>query len=210
MKSTAAKRLYNYWNEIRGSRIAPRRFEIEPTSIAEILPETFILEYDEPKSVNFRLSGTLVCDMFAREFRGQSIYSIWQKEDRDIIEEGIVSIVNNGAVFLIEVDAITETGHEAKLEMIMMPLLHNGEKITRLIGTFAANSYDPNLLARLDPIQSLHLTQSTIVWPDGHPHKLLPKEVLASALPPKIVTSQNRRFRVFEGGLNRHPNREHH
>ena len=36
--------LFAYWNDVRGERLAPRRFEIEPARIATILPETFILE----------------------------------------------------------------------------------------------------------------------------------------------------------------------
>jgi len=201
MKSNAAKMLYNYWNEIRGARIAPRRFEIEPTSIAGILPETFILQYQNPQSVDFRLSGTLVCDLFAREFRGQSIYSMWHDEDRGVLQDGIVSIVDNGSILLVEIDGVTKSGREISLEMIMMPLIHGGDNISRIIGTISASAYDPNVVTRLDPITSLAVRKSSQVWPDGKPHKMLPKSVLASSLPPKIITAQNRRFRVFEGGL---------
>jgi len=209
MKSNAAKMLYNYWNEIRGSRIAPRRFEIEPTSIAGILPETFILEYSNPQSVEFRLSGTQVCDLFAQEFRGKSIYSLWGDEDREILHDGILSIVENGSILLIEADGVKQSGSEISVEMIMMPLVHSGENINRIIGTISASAYDPNVVTRLDPITSLYIRNSRQIWPDGKPHKLLPKSVLASSLPPKVVTSHNRRFRVFEGGLSRNPDRTH-
>ena len=210
MKSNAAKMLYNYWNEIRGARIAPRRFEIEPTSIAGILPETFILQYTDPQSVDFRLSGTLVCDLFAREFRGQSIYSMWHDEDRELLQDGIVSIVDNGSVLLVEIDGVKKSGREISLEMIMMPLIHGNENITRIIGTISASAYDPNVVTRLDPITSLAIRESNQVWPDGKPHKILPKSVLANSLPPKIITAQNRRFRVFEGGLSQDPDTKRH
>ena len=36
--------LYGYWNELRAGRLAPQRLEIEPSRIAGILSETFMLE----------------------------------------------------------------------------------------------------------------------------------------------------------------------
>ena len=201
MKSNAAKTLYSYWNEIRGSRIAPRRFEIEPTSIANILPETFILEYNNRRSVNFRLSGTLICDLFNREFRGQSIYSLWNDQDRLLLEDALASIADCGSVALIEATAITASERQIAVEIIMMPLIHSGEKISRLIGTISTDTYQPDPHMRQDPITYLTINQSTHIWPDGRPHKLLPKSVLANALPSRLVTRENRRFRVFEGGL---------
>ena len=207
MKSNAAKTLYSYWNEIRGSRIAPRRFEIEPSSIANILPETFILEYCNRKSVNFRLSGTMICDLFNREFRGQSIYTLWNDQDRLLLEDALASIADCGSVSLIEATAVTASERELAVEIIMMPLIHSGEKISRLIGTISTTTIQPDVYMREDPIVYLTINQSTHIWPDGRPHKLLPKSVLSNMLPPRIVTSENRRFRVFEGGLSQNPPR---
>jgi len=209
MKTTTTKILYSYWNEIRGSRIAPRRFEIEPASIAGILPDTFILEYSNLKSINFRLSGTRICDLFAQEFRGQSIYSLWSEEDRASIEEALASIVESGSVALTQASALTGSNRELTVEVIMMPLVHSGENINRIIGSLSTNQYDPNIELRQDPASSLEILESTQIWPDGRPHNLLPNSILASALPPKIVTSRNCRFKVYEGGLSRDPSRDH-
>ncbi|WP_372930848.1 PAS domain-containing protein, partial [Methyloceanibacter sp.] len=44
MQQPTSKQLFAYWDHIRNGRIAPRRFEIEPAKIANILRETFIAE----------------------------------------------------------------------------------------------------------------------------------------------------------------------
>ena len=43
MKQRTLETLYGYWNEVRAGRLA-QRLEIEPSRIAAILAETFMLE----------------------------------------------------------------------------------------------------------------------------------------------------------------------
>ncbi|MEQ1673140.1 MAG: PAS domain-containing protein, partial [Hyphomicrobium sp.] len=42
MREAITQKLYTYWNDIRAGRLAPKRFEIEPSQIASMLPDTFI------------------------------------------------------------------------------------------------------------------------------------------------------------------------
>ena len=56
MKHTTTQNLYAYWNAMRGARLAPRRFEIEPAQIADILPDTFILERVDFETYPFSVS----------------------------------------------------------------------------------------------------------------------------------------------------------
>src|SRR5947209_8169807 len=72
MKQRTSQIIYRYWNEVRGTRLAPTRLEIEPGRIAEVLSETFILENTDTGSYVFRLAGTRICDQFGHELRGRS------------------------------------------------------------------------------------------------------------------------------------------
>ena len=54
MKHKTSNILYSYWNKVRGDRVTPRRFEIEPAQIAAILPATFILERVDAERVYWR------------------------------------------------------------------------------------------------------------------------------------------------------------
>ena len=208
MRTATSKTLYGYWNQIRGTRIAPRRFEVEPVSIARILPETFILECSGRSSAKFRLAGTFICDLFGREFRGRDITELWNGPDRSLIESALDSIVKCGSVAILDVNAMAPSGRSLELEIAMMPLVHSGDSINRIIGCLTG--IEPILYARVpgDSISNLSIVRARQIWPDGRPHQVLPKSVLASALPPRIVTSSNRRFKVFEGGLSRYPSRD--
>ena len=77
MKQKTSQILFAYWNEVRGSRVAPRRFEIEPSRISEILPETFILERLDRETYRFRLAGTRICEEFGQELRGTNFLDGW-------------------------------------------------------------------------------------------------------------------------------------
>jgi len=78
--------LYSYWNEVRRGRIAPQRLEIEPSRIAAILSETFMLEVLKPDTYPYRLAGTRLCEMFGSELRGKNFLDGWSEEDRRGLE----------------------------------------------------------------------------------------------------------------------------
>ncbi len=86
MRDAVSQHLYTYWNEIRGSRLAPKRFEIEPSRISAILPDTFVLERIDTATSRFRLAGTRICEAFAAEFRGLNIMDMFGDEDRITLE----------------------------------------------------------------------------------------------------------------------------
>ena len=58
MQQKTLQTLYSYWNEVRAGRLAPQRLEIEPSRIAGILSETFMLERIDAASYQYRLAGT--------------------------------------------------------------------------------------------------------------------------------------------------------
>ena len=64
MREAISQTLYGYWNDIRAGRLAPKRFEIEPSQIAGMLPDTFILERIDNETSRFRLAGTRICEAF--------------------------------------------------------------------------------------------------------------------------------------------------
>ena len=82
MKQRTSHILFNYWNDVRGDRLAPRRFDIEPSRISKILAETFILERVDSHTYVFRLAGTKICEQFGIEFRGRNFLDFAGDSDR--------------------------------------------------------------------------------------------------------------------------------
>ena len=82
MKHPSICELFEYWNARRGSRAAPDRSEIEPNGIRHVLADSFILAFQPPTDHPFRVAGTRVCALFARELKGEAFLDLWSRRSR--------------------------------------------------------------------------------------------------------------------------------
>lgn len=202
MKQPTTQVLYRYWNELRGGRLAPARFEIEPTRLASVLSETFILERRAADEFIFRLAGTRICEQFGRELRGENFIE-FAVDDLGGIASGLRAAATQGAVLHSEIEATTSDGRLAVFEAIVLPLVHPANEVTRYLGSLSA--IDPPLWLGAQPLVSSWVATHTLIWPDGRPHSLdddsarqLPfAPELAAA---RVVRSAHRQFRILDGG----------
>lgn len=204
MKSRTLHALYAYWNDVRRGRLAPRRFEIEPSRIAEILPETFILERIDPETYRYRLAGTRLCEDLATEFRGTDFLDGWNNTDRSTVEHDLSVITHQGAVGYMTLEAVAADGRAVDFEVLLLPLIHSPETIDRFVGAMAAIDA-PAWLGSV-PLVARHLLTHELIWPDGKPHSVV--EITSRQVPflphvrrARIVRAQRRQFRVYDGGL---------
>ena len=197
--------LYGYWNEVRSGRVAPQRLEIEPSHIAGILPETFMLERAGARTYNYRLAGTRLCELFGSELRGRDFLDGWSEGDRRVLTGYLTTISDQGAAALITFDGLIDTRHRVELQASLLPLLHGG-KIVRIIGAMGTTSA-PHWLGS-EPLLSRHLKRHQLLWPDGRPHALALKSARGAPFQPamaassetRAVQSETPRLRVVEGG----------
>ena len=143
MRTRTAQILYAYWNAMRGDRLAPRRFEIEPARIADILPETFILERAERADLRYRLAGTRICENFGAEFRGRSFFEGWAAGDLGAVGECADRVLHEGGVGLLSIEALTAGGRGARFEVLLLPLTHTRDHVERVLGAITAISDEP-------------------------------------------------------------------
>jgi hypothetical protein len=203
MKVKTSQQLYAYWNELRGGRLAPRRFEVEPAAIAAILPDTFILERVERFDYVFRLAGTRICEAFGREFRGRNLLDLWTPGDREVVIRVLESVTRDGGAGVIGLMAKDSGGRTAAFEMLLLPLIHTGQSIGRVLGSLTPMS--PLPLFGAEHFQTIELSTFEVVWPDGRPFALVsraeaPAPFLRDLGQSRVVRSDRRSFRVFDGG----------
>ncbi len=204
MRTRTAQILYAYWNAMRGDRLAPRRFEIEPARIADILPETFILERAERAGLRYRLAGTRICENFGTEFRGRSFFEGWASGDLGAVGECADRVLHEGGVGLLSIEALTAGGRGAEFEVLLLPLTHTRDDVERVLGAITAMSDEPWLGA--EPLVERRLLAHEVIWPEGRPHALA--ERINRQAPfgshvrrARIVRADRRQFRVYDGGL---------
>lgn len=201
MKQQASCVLFEYWNEVRGTRLAPSRLDIEPARIAAILPECFIIERSESGTYRFRLAGTKICESFGAEFRGQDFLAPWQADDRAALAAQLSLVMQQGAVSLVEFEA-WGMRRPVRFEAIFCPLCQSSS-IDRLLGTMSAIS-PPDWLGT-EPLGRRLLLRHELIW--AHREARKARQAAAAASPPpwvrqaRLIRSGRRQFLVYDGGL---------
>ncbi len=203
MKQRTLLTLYGYWNQVRAGRMAPRRLEIEPSRIAGILAETFMLERVDQSTYPYRLAGTRLCELLGKELRGTNFLGSWNQDDRPTLERLLASVCDQGAVVILTADSGTDARHRVETETILLPLLHAGSTVGRIIGATSAAS-TPHWLQGEGAVKH-RLLRHELVWPDGRPHSVIERSgkqapFLAQSPNARAANALRRQFRVVNGG----------
>lgn len=206
MKNTTSQILYKYWNEVRGDRMAPRRFEIEPARFSTILPETFILECEPGEGHRFRLAGTRVTEKLGFEMRGRDFTDLFEGKEHADLKPFLSSITQQGGAGVIAVEMRASHRRKAIFEVIALPLIHTDDGVTRILGAISTCGHEQWL--GTEALQPGRIADRTIIWPDGRPHAVVErmdrqapfKHDFANS---RLVRSNRRLFRVYEGGSGR-------
>ena len=201
MQQQTSKLLYDYWNSIRHDRIAPRRYEIEPMKIARILPETFILECSGFNGFQYRLAGTRLCEHFGYELRGMDILEFWSETDRSAIRSVLHRVVLDADVATITFEASAAADRSARFEMVILPLIHTGKTVNRMMGSIVA--LDPPFWLGSSPLTGFSLVSLDVRPPAGKvdaPARPDEIEFAPPGLTSTLVQKGERKFRVYDGG----------
>jgi hypothetical protein len=206
MKHKSSNELFEYWNKVRNGRFAPNRFDIEPVKLADILPDVFILECPDISTYRFRLAGTRICSTLGHEMRGKNLLDYWNGDDREAVHNLLHNVASDGAGALLEFECSNGDRERAVFEMLVLPLVHTGERVNRMLGSVGTLTR-PYWTGTLE-LHHLKLISFDLIWPDTRPtmHEVLaePPAVLTEALSSR-TSDPRRRFRVLEGGLSRRP-----
>lgn len=206
MLHKTTKFLYGYWNDVRGARLAPRRFDVEPSRISSVLPDTFMLERLSRSIYRYRLAGTRLCDQFCSEFRGVDFMEGWAPDDGAMISRALEQVSEQGAVLLLTVEARSLSGASVEFEILVLPLVHTEGSIDRYLGAMCP-LVTPAWLGT-ERLVFKRLMHHEIIWPDGRPHAAVDKAhrqvpFLPHVRNARIVRQDRRQFRVYDGGLAR-------
>ncbi len=150
--------------QARGVRLVPERGEIAPGEIRLALGDTFMLGADFVDRLRFCLAGTRVCALFCREIKGEVFSEVLGEPSPKPVEE-LLAIVNEEAAGIVAgITARTEEGHDAELEMLLLPLAYSGHARIRVLGVLAP-AVPPYWLGG-SPVTSLDLVTLRHIGPE--------------------------------------------
>jgi hypothetical protein len=202
MQQRTLQILFAYWDGLRAGRVAPSRLEIDPSRIGAILPEIFLLERVDAATYSYRLAGTRLCEIFGRELRGTNLLDGWTAADRALLVHDLTLTCEQGAATHFVIEGSAGDARRVQLETLLLPLMHAGNAIERVIGATSAIA-SPHWLGH-DRLIDKRLLSHEPIWPDGRPR--FPAVSTGNAAqvsspdPPAILRGDRRSFRVLDGG----------
>lgn len=192
MKTASTRKLFAYWNERRGSRLAPERGEIEPVAIRQVLGDSFVLAFDPVADHPFRLAGTRVCALFCNELKSESFGRLWDRASQRVMREMVSVVAEEAVAMLAGVRGLVAAGPAVDLELLLLPLYHRGRRDIRMLGALTPVAI-PYWLGVM-PVEQLMLTTMRHLGADSAP-------LSAPTLVPATVVGRRRgRLIVLDGG----------
>ncbi|MGN6548378.1 MAG: PAS domain-containing protein [Pararhizobium sp.] len=132
-----SRRLFDYWNEMRGDRRAPTRRAIDPAEIRSLLPSLFILEASTGGVLAFRLAGTGVCTLFGLELRGGPLSGLWIDGGARSALAAAAGAMHDLQPAVVRLAGESRSGRSLALEMCLLPLTANEEGERQILGIMA-------------------------------------------------------------------------
>lgn len=134
MKDKIINDLFEYWETLRGDRLAPTRSEIDPRKIKNTLEHTFVLEAVKQGSPRFRLAGIEVCDLLGMELRGMPSHALFEKVDRQMFTDIAADVLATPQIAELRLQGQLAGGRHVMGRMILMPLQDEKGLLTRILG----------------------------------------------------------------------------
>jgi hypothetical protein len=122
------QRLYHYWLAKKGERMAPRRADIAPEEISELLPSVFLVEIVGDR-LRYRLVGSAVTEEYGSRFAGMYIDEV----DLDHVTARLIDEYHHAARAVTPIASrwsfTKNDGRHLDYERIILPLSADGQTV---------------------------------------------------------------------------------
>jgi hypothetical protein len=163
MSHTNTNRMLDYWAARRGETLAPPRASIDPAEFSDVITQAFMIGRTRLGLYPFRLAGGLLEDLHRRALLGCDFMSLWAVGDRPKVQAAIEACLYRGEALVAQALARSLHGLEARLEIVMAPLINPTGEIDRILGLYQPVS--PLFKLQNEPVERLFL--QTIAFADG-------------------------------------------
>jgi hypothetical protein len=197
MKQSSTRELFAYWTKQRGDRPAPQRSDIDPVAIRHALGDIFILAADFVEDQRFRLAGTRICALFGRELKGEAFGSLWLEASRAELNGALTDVIAEKVGIVAGATGQNDEGNSVALELLLLPLAHQGHARVRAIGVLVATETPYWIGAR--PVKQL------VLGSIRHIHGETQQPGVRTFLAGRGDGRMRRGFMVYQGGLRQPP-----
>ena len=153
--------MLDYWQEKRGSRLAPAREEIDPADFVQILPRVMLADVlSDPLNFRYRLSGTGICNVHGEDLTHLLARDLLPPQYGALIHGHYVQAVTERRplLHLIRFESADKLRTYARL---LLPLSADGLTINMLMAVDSANQNSRALQLFFDAARSAKASTDT-------------------------------------------------
>jgi hypothetical protein len=134
LKQFTTRHLFEYWDELRDGRSAPRREALDPRAMRSVLANTFLLEADEHRRFPMPVVGSRLGPLLRDVRRNASFIDQWAPRSRDTMLD-LLEVVQLDVQPVIAGVTISYPEQEpCVMELLLLPLRQNGRTTSRILG----------------------------------------------------------------------------
>jgi hypothetical protein len=150
-QATPIRQVEAYWTALRDGAAVPRRSQIDPRGIENVLEYAFILERIAPGLARFRIAGSHLTALAGMEVRGMPITSMFTAGARAEISAALEHCLDTPAVVEMHLSAEIGMGKPAlEGQMILLPLKSDQDEISRVFGAMVTRGTPGRTPRRFD------------------------------------------------------------
>jgi len=128
-----------YWNALRQDASVPRRSQIDPRGLENILEYAFILERIAPGVARFRLAGQHLSLLAGMEVRGMPLTAFFTPSGRNEISAVLEHVFDTPAVAELTLTGEPQRGKPmTEARIILLPLQSDLGDVSRALGVLVA------------------------------------------------------------------------
>lgn len=140
-----------YWTALRQGGSIPRRSDVDPRGLENLLHCAFVLEGVAPGIARFRIAGRHIAEITGMEVRGMPITALFTPLSRKTMSDALTDVFSSPAIAELTLSAEPLAGQGSfEAHMVLLPLKDDNDKITRALGVVVSEDVEQRQAARFN------------------------------------------------------------
>lgn len=129
-----------YWTALLTSDGIPKRSQVDPRGLENILEYTFILERITPRLARFRVAGSHLNKLAGMEVRGMPLTAFFEPSARSQISDTLEQVFAQPAIAGFDLVSAGKLGRaRVQARMILLPLKSDLGDVSRVLGVLVSD-----------------------------------------------------------------------
>ena len=134
IESSRIRQLFDYWQSKRRDGQPPRRADIDPAEIPQLMPYLLLVDIEtDPFRVRYRLVGTKIVDATGFEFTGRYLDEIVLPDDEGPYLESYQLCSERGVPVLARIKWRLDADTTGEYDACFLPLSEDGRRVDKVL-----------------------------------------------------------------------------